>query len=214
MALASPVELLVPHTLRVLGHASHRRIASLRSLDPAVVESQLEDDRALGLVTRSELGATRTWHLTERGKAKGESDLAAELDRSGGRRTVTEAHTAFLVLNRRIGTVMTEWQLRPTPTDELAANDHRDAAHDDAVVRRLSRLGRDLRPITERLTSVLQRFDMHQLRIDAALNRVEAGEDSWVDSPEVASMNIVWIQLHEDLLATLGIPRGEDDPGV
>lgn len=61
---------------------------------------------------------------------------------------------------------------------------------------------------------MLQRFDMHQPRIDAALNRVEAGEDSWVDSPEVASMNIVWIQLHEDLLATLGIPRGEDDPGV
>lgn len=214
MALASPVELLVPHTVRVLGHASHRLIASLRSLEPAVVESQLEDDRALGLVTRSELGATRTGHLTERGQAKGESDLAAELDRSGGRRTVQEAHTAFLVLNRRIGTVMTDWRLRPTRTDELAANDHRDAAHDDAVVRRLARLGRDLRPVTDRLTSVLQRFDMHQPRIDAALQRIEAGEDSWVDCPEVPSMNIAWIQLHEDLLATFGIPRGEDDPGA
>ncbi len=213
MALASPPELLVPHTLRVLGHASPRRIAALRSLDPAAVETQLEDDRALGLVTRSEVGATTTWHLTDRGRAKGEADLSAELDRSGGRRTVTEAHAAFLVLNRRIGTVMTQWQLQPTATDRLAANEHRDAAYDDAVIRRLARLGRDLRQVTDRLSSVLQRFDLHQPRIDTALRRVQAGEDSWVDSPEVPSMNIVWIQLHEDLLATLGIARGEDDSG-
>lgn len=213
MAQASPLELLVPHTLRVLGHASPRLIAALRSLDPVVVESQLEDERALGLVTRSQVGATTTWHLTDHGRTKGEADLAAELDRSGGRQTVKEAHATFLVLNRRLGPVMTQWQLQPTPTDQLAANAHRDAAYDDAVIRRLARLGRDLRSVTDRLSSVLERFDLHQPRIDAALRRIQSGEDSWVDSPEVPSMNIVWIQLHEDLLATLGIARGEDDPG-
>lgn len=32
-----------------------RQVATLRSLDPGVIESQLEDDRARGLVTRSDV---------------------------------------------------------------------------------------------------------------------------------------------------------------
>jgi hypothetical protein len=51
---------------------------------------------------------------------------------------------------------------------------------------------------------------VHQPRIDAALARARDGDHRWVDSPEVASMNLVWIQLHEDLLATLGLARGDD----
>jgi hypothetical protein len=40
--------------------------------------------------------------------------------------------------------------------------------------------------------------------------RIENLEKAWVDSPTLPSLNIVWIQLHEDLLATLNIPRGSD----
>ena len=31
-----------------------------------------------------------------------------------------------------------------------------------------------------------------------------------LDAPEADSCHTVWIQLHEDLLATLGVPRGGD----
>ena len=55
-----------------------------------------------------------------------------------------------------------------------------------------------------------QRFDGHAERSAAAPARVDAGERRWVDPPEVDSCHTVWIQLHEDLLATLGIPRGSD----
>lgn len=211
MSHASSSEVLVVHTLRVLGHASPRQIAALRSLDPAAVESHLEDVRALGLVVRSELSSSTTWQLTERGRAKGEADLSEELDRVGGRAVVEEAHRDFLPLNRRLGDVMTGWQLRPTPTDPLALNDHRDAAHDDQVVRRMTRLVVDVRPVLARLTAVLQRFDLHQPRLDTAVSRATRGDNSWVDSPDVPSLNICWIQLHEDLLATLGMERGTDD---
>jgi hypothetical protein len=47
----------------------------------------------------------------------------------------------------------------------------------------------------------------------AALARVDGGERAWVDGPDRASCSLVWIQLHEDLLATLGMERGTDDPG-
>jgi hypothetical protein len=31
-----------------------------------------------------------------------------------------------------------------------------------------------------------------------------------VDAPDRDSCHLVWMQFHEDLLATLGIPRGSD----
>ncbi|MGN7247204.1 transcriptional regulator [Janibacter anophelis] len=212
MAYASAPELLVPHTLRVLGHATTGQVAALRSLPSSVVEEALEDARALGLVIRSSFAGSTSWYQTDRGRAKGESALAAELDGIGGRVGVQQAHADFLPLNRRIGDVMTQWQLRPIPDDPLAPNDHRDPAYDDAVIRRLTRLVDDVRPVLDRLTQLLQRFDLHQPRFDTAVRRMSQGSDTWVDSPDVASLNICWIQLHEDLLATLGIERGSDDP--
>ena len=47
-------------------------------------------------------------------------------------------------------------------------------------------------------------------RYSTALARVDSGERRWVDSPEIDSCHTVWAQLHEDLLATLGLPRGPD----
>jgi hypothetical protein len=40
---------------------------------------------------------------------------------------------------------------------------------------------------------------------------VETGHHSWVDAPDRDSLHAVWIQFHEDLLATLGIERGTDN---
>ena len=41
-----------------------------------------------------------------------------------------------------------------------------------------------------------------------ALGQVQTGHHSWVDAPDRDSLHIVWIQFHEDLLATLDIERG------
>ena len=40
--------------------------------------------------------------------------------------------------------------------------------------------------------------------------QVERGQHAWVDAPDRDSCHILWIQFHEDLPATLGIPRGPD----
>ena len=47
-----------------------------------------------------------------------------------------------------------------------------------------------------------------------ALHRVRLGGHEWLDGPDRASCQLVWIQLHEDLLATLGIARGTDEQPV
>jgi hypothetical protein len=39
---------------------------------------------------------------------------------------------------------------------------------------------------------------------------VQEGQRDWVDGHDRDSCHTVWIQFHEDLLATLGIPHGTD----
>ena len=119
-------------------------------------------------------------------------------------------HRAFLPLNRRLGPLMTRWQLRPTEDGPLALNDHTDLRYDDAVLGEPSRLGRDLAEVSTGLATALPRLGVHQPRVETALAHVRRGDNRWVDSPDVASLNLVWIQLHEDLLATLGLSRGDE----
>lgn len=208
---ADPVLLLTLHGVRLLGFTTPQKIAALYALDPNEVSEHLLDAEAFGWARRTIFGGDQGWSLTDAGRARNEALLAAELDATGARESVVDAHTAFLPLNDRLGPLMTRWQLRPTAADPMAANDHRDAAHDDRVVRGLGRLVADLRPVTAQLTATLPRLGLHQRRLEDALLRVRSLENAWVDSPDLPSLNLVWIQLHEDLLATLGIPRGAED---
>lgn len=91
----------------------------------------------------------------------------------------------------------------------MAANDHSDWRWDEQVLERLASLSRRLRPIGEQLTEALARFAGYPDRFDAALDRVGQGQERWVDEPRIDSCHTVWCELHEDLLATLGLERGQ-----
>lgn len=206
----SAPEDLVLHGPRVLGYATTTRIAARFGLDLGTVEDLLLDFGVRGWVGHSSFAATSGWSVTDSGRVEGERRLAAELDRAGARDTVVGVHAAFLPLNRRFGEACTRWQVRPDRSDPMALNDHTDWAWDEGVLRTLASAEAGLRGLVERLAGCLQRFDGYADRYSAALAKVDAGERRWVDAPEVDSCHTVWIQLHEDLLATLGIPRGSD----
>ncbi len=201
---------LVLHGPRVLGLATTDRIAARFGLDRDDVEDLLLDFGGRGWVRSAAFGGSSGWFLTEAGRIEDERRLAAELDLTGARPVVTEAHARFGPLNARFGRVCTDWQLRPTRTDPLAANDHADWRWDERVLRALTTLGHDLAALTDPLGRCLERLDGYAARYAAALARVDHGERRWVDSPEVDSCHTVWIQLHEDLLATLGLERGAE----
>ncbi len=202
--------LLPVHGVRVLGHATAAEVARLYGLAPEEVEEHLLDAEARGWVRRPAFRSGESWSVTDLGRAHGEELLAAELDGVGAREAVRAAHGRFVPLNRRLGPVMTRWQLRPTDDDPLAFNDHLDAGYDARVLRDVAHLVDELGGVTTELAAALPRLGVHQPRLVAALREARAGDRRWVDSPEVASVNIVWIQLHEDLLATLGIERGAE----
>ena len=202
--------LLALHGVRLLGYASSGEVAGRFGLERAATDEHLLDAEAHGWVRRTEFGGRSGWSITDRGRAEDERRLAAELDAAGAREVATEAHAAFLPLNQRFGAACTRWQIRPEPWDRLAANDHTDWGWDESVLRSLASLGTALERVCAPLVEVLPRFGGHVERYRAALARADRGERSWVDAPDRASCSIVWIQVHEDLLATLGIERGTD----
>ena len=109
-----------------------------------------------------------------------------------------------------VGAACTNSQIRPTRIDPLAFNDHADWRWDERVLRTLASLDTSFGRLCDRLSQALERFDGYAGRYSAALSRARAGQNAWVDGHDRDSCHIVWIQFHEDLLATLGIPRGTD----
>jgi hypothetical protein len=78
------------------------------------------------------------------------------------------------------------------------------------VLSTLAVLGKELRTICEELGQRLVRFQGYDDRFAAALARVGRGELYWVARPRMDSCHTVWMELHEDLVATLGIRRGAE----
>jgi len=110
----------------------------------------------------------------------------------------------------RFGAACTEWQVRPTRLDAMALNDHTDWRWDERVLRTLASVEISFKDLCRQLADRLARFDGYADRYSSALSKAVAGQREWVDAPDRDSCHILWIQFHEDLLATLGIPRGSD----
>ncbi|TGJ96966.1 transcriptional regulator, partial [Actinotalea fermentans ATCC 43279 = JCM 9966 = DSM 3133] len=123
---------------------------------------------------------------------------------------VRDAHHEFLPLNARVQRACTDWQLRPVPGARLTPNDHTDPSWDGAVLDELAAIGDDLAPLARLLGDVLARCGGYHDRFSAALGQARTGEGRWVDGSDVDSCHRVWFELHEDLVATLGIDRGAE----
>jgi len=197
-------DLLVLHTLRCIGFAELPRVADASGLPEPEVESQLIDLAVAGLVTRIS-GPFGGWGLAAAGRAEDARRIAHEIDATGSRGAVTKAYQGFMVLNPELLDLCTAWHLRVV--DGVAApNDHHDHAYDARVLDRFADLDRRADAVCTALSAALPRFGRYRVRLTAALGRVRSGALEHLADSTVSYHN-VWFQLHEDLLATLGIPR-------
>ncbi|MER5494653.1 transcriptional regulator [Streptomyces sp. NPDC002454] len=201
----TPRDLLVLHALRCTGTSGTARLAAATGLPEAEAESELIDLAVSGLVTRT-AGPFGGWSLTDPGRAADAARIAEELDAADARSAVTAAFERFLVLNPELLDLCTAWQTR-TVDGTLTANDHTDPAHDARVLHRFVDLHRRAEPVCTELAAVLARFGHYRARLADALARAGGGEWAYL-TDDLASYHTVWFHLHEDLLATLGIPRG------
>jgi len=152
------------------------------------------------------------WTLTPAGHAALERRLADELDAVGLRPLVTTAYERFAPLNERLLGIITDWQVRVGADGDLELNDHADPEADAAVLTRLADLDDEAGPVCDELGSALARFGGYRHRLGSARRRLESGETAYLDGMRVDSYHLVWFELHEHLLATLGIRRGADTP--
>lgn len=198
------VDLLVLHTLRCIGFAALLRVAEATALSEADAESELIDLAVAGLVTRvpGEFGG---WGLTDVGRAADAERIAAELDAAHARAAVTSAFNDFSGLNLELLDLCTAWQMR-TVDGVSTPNDHSDADYDARVLEQFTEFDTRADPVCTELATALPRFERYRSRLTDALTRVKAGSLDYL-TDNLDSYHTVWFQLHEDLLATLGIPR-------
>jgi hypothetical protein len=205
MGRRSDPELLVLHGLRLKGVAEAPVVAEAVGLAPAAVEARLADLAARGLATHRD-GLLAGWALTPTGRAEHERLLAAEADARGLRPAIEDAYRGFRALNPRVLDACSRWQVR-TRGGRPVVNDHADPAYDRAVIGDLAALHERATPVCDRLGATLERYRPYGPRLGHAVERVRAGDTDYFTKPVLPSYHTVWFELHEDLLATLGLDR-------
>lgn len=199
MTRRTPPDLRVLHAVRITGHAPALRIADLVDLPGPEVEEHLEDARARGWVTEVAFAGDRTWTLTDAGRAHGETLLAAELDDAAARPAVEQVYREFRPVGDAVAAACSSWQLT-----DLGVADPPARLADVLAVLRESACALDV--LEQRLTAHLVRFGGYHRRCAAALAAAATNAD-WIAGPDRDSVDRIWLELHEDLLATLGRSR-------
>lgn len=197
-------DLLVLHALRCAGFSGTARLSEVTGLSESDVESELIDLAVAGLVTRTP-GEFGGWGLSEAGRTADAERIAAELDATGTRPVAEHTHTGFMELNPELLDLCTAWQLRPVDGVQTL-NDHTDPGYDARVLDLFADLDQRLAAVCADLSANLVRFRRYRVRLSEALSQARSGAlDQVADG--TGSYHATWAQLHEDLLATLGIPR-------
>lgn len=199
MSHHSSTDVLVLHAVRTLGYADTDRIAAHLGLAGDDVREHLLDAQARGWVTVTSYAGDQGWSLTESGKAHGERLLATELDAAGARTVVEEAYRDFLPLNTVVAAACTAWQLAEMGIGEQTRSL-------SATIAALEGPAAALAGIEDRLAARLHRFTGYHHRFTRALARAGA-EPAWITGTDRDSCHRVWFELHEDLIATLGLSR-------
>jgi hypothetical protein len=196
------------HGLRLKGFAEAPAVAEVVAM-PEVDVKNLLDRLVDDDVASYRDGRLSGFTLTPGGRAEHARLLARELAAHGVREAVHTAYAKFLRHNGDLLSVCTAWQLREVD-GESTINDHRDPAYDAGVIEQLAEVHGHVEPICAELASSLQRFTVYGPRLTEALSRIRAGDIDWFTKPMIASYHTVWFELHEDLLSTLGIERGQE----
>jgi hypothetical protein len=197
-------DLLVLHTLRCIGFVGLARVAAATGLPESDVESELIDLAVDGLVSHV-AGAFGGWDLTEAGRAVDAERIAEELETAGTRAVVAAAYDGFLMLNPELLDLCTAWQMRSVD-GVVSMNDHTDPVYDARVLGRFIELDQRAGTVCADLSAAMLRFRRYRVRLTDALARARSGALDYL-TDNLEAYHTVWFQLHEDLLATLGIPR-------
>lgn len=192
------------YLLALRGVASCAPLAGATGAAPPDVERAVEALVDAGLVER--VGDRVV--LTDGGRAR--AALVRAREATALREPAGLLYDRFVALNRTVKDLLHRWQVRSDGSVDVP-NDHTDAAYDDGVLRELARLERTASALLAPLAALRARYADYLRRLAGAAARAAAGDRRAVAGVTTDSFHAAWWELHADLLAVLGRPRGPDD---
>lgn len=194
-------ELDVLQGVRLKGRVSRTDLAATLGADPGDITTIVEQLTAAGLLAE---GATV--QITRAGSDRLATLLAEEREGIDAG-AMAAAYKDFRAVNADFKRLVTDWQLRGGPGG--VPNTHADADYDAAVLARLDDVHARAVPIVEAAAAQLPRLNAYATKLVAALDKIKAGETSWLARPLVDSYHTVWFELHEELIVAVGLTREE-----
>ncbi|WP_350353347.1 transcriptional regulator [Microbacterium sp. A8/3-1] len=202
MTWRSSDELLVLHAVRLAGFADTTAVADRLDLRASIVGETLRILDARHLVERMTFADSGGWILMEAGKRRDGELLQEELEVAGARPILQATVDDFESgVNPRLVQAVTEWQLH-------SSGDRTNRSVE--VLRELTDLADALGSLMAELDARLPRFSRYQRQFSTALEKARAGDHQWVAGVGRLSCHIVWAELHEDLLSSLGRDRSAE----
>lgn len=195
---------LVFHATAIKRHAPPSAIAALAGVPEAVARAQLDAAVATGRAFE----AKGAYALTPLAGVGLQARYARHFAALRADPVFVAAYEGFERINVTLKQIITDWQTLDVGGARIA-NDHRDKAHDAAVIDRLGGLHEQAEPILQRLSGKLPRLRYYADKLLAALEAAEDGDPEWVSDIRRDSYHTVWFELHEELLRIMGREREE-----
>ncbi|MHB1445808.1 MAG: hypothetical protein ACYCTI_08225 [Acidimicrobiales bacterium] len=120
-------------------------------------------------------------------------------------------YSEFASRNSELKQLCTDWQLRNDTDGGLIPNGHEDVEYDRAVIDRLLAFDQDIGPLLGHLGEALGRLSAYRPRLSAAARAVAGGQLRRFTAPLADSYHDIWMELHQDLILTLGLERTSAD---
>jgi hypothetical protein len=191
---------LVVHALGVKEIASVAELAELTPMECDDVAVLLVGLERAGLAVLQ--GRRQLWRLTQDGVERHRRWISAAMANDPGVAGVRQSYDRFLVLNVTIKGLCGEWQVR-----DGAPNDHGDGTYDSAVVEQLRVADDEADHVLADMSEALPRLGVYRPRLSAALDRLEDGQLDAFTGVLCDSYHDIWMDLHQDLVITLGVDR-------
>lgn len=197
MSYTTQEEFTVLHALKVRGMSTAEPLAQGTGIAQAEVQKVLDDAVARGLARSRTGGRVEGYMLTGDGRQRHvtlrEQEVsAAEVE------ALAAAYDAFLAPNREFKQITTDWQTEANGDVQV-------------VLPRMTALQEQLRGVLETAGAAVPRMQAYQARFDKALADFEGGNGDALAKPMSGSYHDIWMELHEDLLLTMGRERSDDD---
>jgi hypothetical protein len=194
-------ELAVLQAVRLKGRVPPADLAATVGRDLGDVAGTVARLTASGLLLD---GATL--RISPSGRARLDTLLAEEREGVDSA-AMAAAYGEFRAVNADFKSLVTDWQLKGGPGG--APNAHDDPGYDAAVLARLAEVHARVLPIVEAAAAQLPRLNPYAAKLQAALDKVEAGDTAWLTRPLIDSYHTVWFELHEELIGAIGMTREE-----